>query len=217
MNITRHEAHAAAMGTAPLAAALATPPYNDRFQQRYGSALSPQAITAAQRMGDTGYLYQFIDILDELRESDPHLHAELFKREAMVAGAEWELRPPEDSGALGAEIAKTPGAALQVMRGQVLQARIKADAQAHLEARRFTEDVTDYFDKAEGYAALAAFIRDAHRALVRARDGGPGADEAREAIEDVLGVVRAGGGFRMELDCEKWQFFMSNAFHTLIV
>ena len=106
MSITRHEAHAAAMGTAPLAAALATPPYNDRFQQRYGSALSPQAITAAQRMGDTGYLYQFIDILDELRESDPHLHAELFKREAMVAGAEWELRPPEDSGALGAEIAK---------------------------------------------------------------------------------------------------------------
>jgi CheY-like chemotaxis protein len=36
---------------------------------------------------------------------------------------------------------------------------VSGDAQAHLEARRFTEDVTDYFDKAEGYAALAAFIR----------------------------------------------------------
>lgn len=102
---TRHEAHAEAMGAGSLGLAIAAPPYNDRFQQRYGSALSPQAITAAQRMGDTGYLYQFIDILDELRESDPHLHAELFKREAMVAGAEWELRPPEDSGATGAAIA----------------------------------------------------------------------------------------------------------------
>jgi len=36
---------------------------------------------------------------------------------------------------------------------------VSGDAQAHLEARRFTEDVTDYFDKAEGYAALATFIR----------------------------------------------------------
>lgn len=36
---------------------------------------------------------------------------------------------------------------------------VSGDAQAHLEARRFTEDVTDYFDKAEGYPALATFIR----------------------------------------------------------
>jgi CheY-like chemotaxis protein len=36
---------------------------------------------------------------------------------------------------------------------------VSGDAQAHLEARRFTEDVTDYFDKANGYPALAAFIR----------------------------------------------------------
>ncbi|MFC3550650.1 response regulator [Lysobacter cavernae] len=36
---------------------------------------------------------------------------------------------------------------------------VSGDAQAHLEARRFTEDVTDYFDKALGHTALAAFIR----------------------------------------------------------
>ena len=36
---------------------------------------------------------------------------------------------------------------------------VSGDAQAHLEERRFTEDVTDYFDKALGHAALAAFIR----------------------------------------------------------
>ena len=36
---------------------------------------------------------------------------------------------------------------------------VSGDAQAHLEARRFTDDVTDYFDKAHGHQALAAFIR----------------------------------------------------------
>ncbi|MBA2239196.1 MAG: response regulator [Lysobacter sp.] len=36
---------------------------------------------------------------------------------------------------------------------------VSGDAQGHLEDRRFTEDVTDYFDKALGHAALAAFIR----------------------------------------------------------
>ena len=36
---------------------------------------------------------------------------------------------------------------------------VSGNAQDALEARRFTEDVTDYFDKALGYTALAAFIR----------------------------------------------------------
>ncbi|QCO68556.1 response regulator [Luteimonas yindakuii] len=36
---------------------------------------------------------------------------------------------------------------------------VSAEAQAHLERRRFTEDVTDYFDKGEGHQALATFVR----------------------------------------------------------
>jgi CheY-like chemotaxis protein len=36
---------------------------------------------------------------------------------------------------------------------------VSGNAQEHLESRRFTEDVTDYFDKALGHVALAAFIR----------------------------------------------------------
>lgn len=36
---------------------------------------------------------------------------------------------------------------------------VSGDAQSHLEERRFTEDVTDYFDKALGHVALATFIR----------------------------------------------------------
>ncbi len=36
---------------------------------------------------------------------------------------------------------------------------VSGDAQQSLEARRFTDDVTDYFDKGLGFDALAAFIR----------------------------------------------------------
>jgi CheY-like chemotaxis protein len=36
---------------------------------------------------------------------------------------------------------------------------VSGDAQMHLESRSFTEDVTDYFDKAQGHEALATFIR----------------------------------------------------------
>ncbi|TBR14598.1 MAG: response regulator [Lysobacter sp.] len=36
---------------------------------------------------------------------------------------------------------------------------VSGEAQTHLESRRFTEDVTDYFDKGLGHAALAEFIR----------------------------------------------------------
>ena len=96
---------AAARATASRVPFLATPPYNDRFQYRLGSALTPQALTAIQRQADIGYLYQWIDALDELREADPHLHAELFRREALVAGAAWEVRPPKDSGEFGARVA----------------------------------------------------------------------------------------------------------------
>ena len=36
---------------------------------------------------------------------------------------------------------------------------VSGNVQDHLESRSFTEDITDYFDKALGYGALAAFIR----------------------------------------------------------
>ncbi len=36
---------------------------------------------------------------------------------------------------------------------------VSGEAQAHLEQRRFTDDVTDYFDKSLGHDALATFIR----------------------------------------------------------
>lgn len=81
-------------------------PYADRFAQVLGSALGPERITGVLAMADQGYLWSLADLLEECRQRDGHLHGDLQKRELRVAGAEWELRPPEGSGAFGAEIAK---------------------------------------------------------------------------------------------------------------
>lgn len=88
-----------------LRAQLAPPPYVDRYARRVGSQLTPQTYTPILQLADTGYLYQLCDLLDELRESDPHLHSVLAKREQQVAGAEMELRPPDNSGQAGEDIA----------------------------------------------------------------------------------------------------------------
>ncbi len=75
----------------------AVAPYNDRFQIRYGSGLTPTAVTGALNSANIGYMYQLADMLDELRETDPHLHAVLFKREWQVAGAPLDIHA-EDVG-----------------------------------------------------------------------------------------------------------------------
>lgn len=66
---------------------------NGAYQQRWGSSLTPLALTAALRGADLGVMYQLADLLDEVRETDPHVQAVLSRREQSVAGAGWELRP----------------------------------------------------------------------------------------------------------------------------
>lgn len=79
-------------------------------------------------------------------------------REALAAGAvdlvTTSLALPDGDGiALARAVREAAGQAY------VPVIVVSGDAQSHLEARRFTEDVTDYFDKALGHTALATFIR----------------------------------------------------------
>ena len=97
---------------------LAPAPFNDRYQYAYGSSLTPQRVTGVLANADSGYLWMLADMLDEARERDGHLHAELQKRELRVAGAEWELVPPEGSGAAGETIAKWCGQRLREIESQ---------------------------------------------------------------------------------------------------
>ena len=107
---------------------LAPAPFNDRFARVLGSSLTPQAVTSILSFADNGYLWQLADLLDECRERDGHLHAELQKRELRVAGAEWELRPPQGTGARGAEIARWCTARLNEIEAHDTLDRSFADA-----------------------------------------------------------------------------------------
>ena len=92
--------------TAALTEHVAPAPYVDRFARVLGSELGPERATEVLAMADQGYLWTLADLLSEVRQRDGHLHGDLTRREMRVAGAEWELRPPEGSGRFGAEVAK---------------------------------------------------------------------------------------------------------------
>lgn len=68
------------------------PSPQDRYQRRLGAGITPQTITSAQREADLGRMALWADLLDEIRQGDPHLHGDLTKREVAVSGAEYELR-----------------------------------------------------------------------------------------------------------------------------
>ena len=55
-------------------------------------------ITSVMRQADLGYMDQWADLLDEIRQADPHLQGELFKREWQVGGAPYEVRPATLAG-----------------------------------------------------------------------------------------------------------------------
>lgn len=89
----------------PLTASLAPAPFNDRFARVLGSALTPQQVTSILANAEIGWMWAQADLLDECRERDGHLHAELQKRELRVAGAPWELTPAAGRGRRAKEIA----------------------------------------------------------------------------------------------------------------
>ena len=108
-------------------------PYNDRFQTTWGSSLTPQGVTTVLQNADAGFLFLLADLLDECRERDGHLQAELQKRELRVAGADWEIMPPEGSGARGETIAKWVSARLREIESRSDLARSFPEAIADLQ------------------------------------------------------------------------------------
>ena len=98
-----------------LLAQIAPAPYYDRFARVVGSSLGPDYVTQALALADQGYMWTLADLLDECRERDPHLHGTLQRREMRVSGATWELRPPENSGDEGIEVARWVDERLRAM------------------------------------------------------------------------------------------------------
>lgn len=81
----------------PALSVVSQPSDQDKYQRRIGSGLTPQVISGILRNADIGYMDQWADLLDEIRQNDPHLQCELGKRESQVAGAPIEIRPANSS------------------------------------------------------------------------------------------------------------------------
>lgn len=74
---------------------IAPPPAIDRFPIIIGSNITLSYIAAASRLALTGYRQQYVDILSELLDVDPHAYACLSKRILTTAGGRLEVVPAE--------------------------------------------------------------------------------------------------------------------------
>lgn len=72
---------------------LTSPSNQEKYQSRWGNGLTPEAITSVLRSAEQGYMDRVADLLDEVRQLDAHLQAELFKRERAVSGAPFKVVP----------------------------------------------------------------------------------------------------------------------------
>ncbi len=81
----------------PELAPLAPWPAIDKYPLVIGPGLSLNYISSIFRMSLLGYRMQYVDLLDELLEKEPHGFAVLQKRVLSVAGGELRLTPANDS------------------------------------------------------------------------------------------------------------------------
>lgn len=97
-------ASAAPPGFAPITTsasqgALAPWPLIDRFPNVVGQSLSFSYLSSVLRLCTTGYRQQYVDLLGELLECDPHLYSVVVKRILSTAVGRLDIRPfdvPED-------------------------------------------------------------------------------------------------------------------------
>jgi phage gp29-like protein len=75
--------------------ALAPWPLNDRQPIVIGPGLSLNYVSAVFRLSIVGYRQQYVDLLEELLEKDPHAYSVVSKRVLGVAGGRLELTPAE--------------------------------------------------------------------------------------------------------------------------
>lgn len=65
--------------------------------RRIGGNLTPQDVSNIILEADTGNICRFVDLANEARQKDGHLHSVLQTRELAVKGLEWDLKAPRDA------------------------------------------------------------------------------------------------------------------------
>lgn len=60
---------------------------------RLGGKISPSVVSSVMRAADTGYVWQLMDLGDELKQKDTHLGTVCFRRETAPTQLEWQIVP----------------------------------------------------------------------------------------------------------------------------
>lgn len=77
----------------PIQALVAPPPQVERYPIVIGSSLSTQYITSTYRLATQGWRWQFVDVINELFEHDPHARGVTRQRLLPLAGARVVVMP----------------------------------------------------------------------------------------------------------------------------
>lgn len=80
---------------------------------RIGGGITPARISQIMRSADLGDMRDLVDLANECRQRDSHLHAVLSSWEETCAGLNWQLALPEDARAKDKRAAKWVEAALR--------------------------------------------------------------------------------------------------------
>jgi phage gp29-like protein len=72
-------------------------PWHDRDPQMMGNSLTPSRLTQILNERNQGFLRNWVDLADEAREKDPHLHSQLSIREQSVVETDYDVLPGEGS------------------------------------------------------------------------------------------------------------------------
>lgn len=95
---------------------IAPPPVIDRYPLRIGSKRTIAYLSSVIRLCTIGYRMQFVDLLDELLEQDPHAYGVLQKRVLAVAQAKMTFTPAD----MGQDAVETEGKPAQPSQDQKL-------------------------------------------------------------------------------------------------
>lgn len=79
----------------PERALVAGPPVIDRYPTVIGASLTGQYLSAAYRLCATGWRYQYVDLINELLEHDPHTRGVARQRLLSVAAARVSITAPK--------------------------------------------------------------------------------------------------------------------------
>ncbi|MEJ7728206.1 MAG: DUF935 family protein [Polyangiaceae bacterium] len=63
-----------------------------------GGGLTPQAVSEILRDADAGYMYRLVDLANDARQKDCHLHSVLYTRETALNGLDWMVLPAVKPG-----------------------------------------------------------------------------------------------------------------------